>query len=223
MNLNSKLKSCRGERMGLNVKSIFAVQSRVTHFIRLAVLGFVFLGAGGVQAWAQVPSGATPQFEVAGGYAYTRGNSDAGSSFDMNGGTASFTYNFRDHFAVVGDFGAYRFSNVGPGLSSTMYTYLFGPRLPLRRSSGEGRFAPFVQVLVGGGRLNANANGISAGENSVAVAAGGGLDFSARGHLSVRLVEAEYLLTRFPHPDGTSATQNNVRISAGIVLRFGNK
>ena len=180
----------------------------------------VFLFA--TPACAQVPTGATPQFDLSGGYAYTRGNSSVSSSFDLNGGTASFTYHFREHLAFVGDFGAYRFSDAGPGLTSTMYTYLAGPRLPLHRKH-EGRFAPFVQVLAGAARLNASAGGIDAGENSFAIAAGGGLDLSASHHFAFRVVEAEYLLTRFPHPDGSSATQNNVRLSAGLVFRFGSR
>ena len=75
-----------------------------------------------------------------------------------------------------------------------MYTYLAGPRLHRAR---EGRFAPFAQVLIGAGRLTASTNGISAGENSVAIAAGGGLDLAGRHHFAFRLFEAEYLLTRF--------------------------
>jgi hypothetical protein len=101
-----------------------------------------------------------------------------------------------------------------------MYTYLAGPRLHRAR---EGRFAPFAQVLIGAGRLTASTNVISAGENSVAIAAGGGLDLAGRHHFAFRLIEAEYLLTRFAHPNGSSATQNNVRVSAGLVFRFGNR
>jgi hypothetical protein len=55
------------------------------------------------------------------------------------------------------------------------------------------------------------------------MAIGGGLDWPLRHRFSIRLIEADYLLTRFDRVTGTSATQNDVRISAGLVFRFGSK
>ena len=174
--------------------------------------------------YAQQRAGITNPLEIGGGYAYVRGNpADGSSGFNLNGGTASLAYRFGDRIALVGDFGVYHFNNSGPGITSTMYTYLFGPRMVLRRSGGERRFTPFTQLLVGGGRLNASTTGISAGENGFALAAGGGLDINSGGHFAFRVIEAEYLMTRFAHPDGSSATQNNVRVSAGIIFRFGGR
>ena len=172
-------------------------------------------------AYAQQPAGRPMQFEVSGGYAYVRGISNPGSGFNVNGGVADLSFRFRERMAVVADFGAYHFTNLGLGLSSTMYTYLVGPRLALRGSRAERRFVPFGQVLVGGGRVNASANGLNAGENSVLVAAGAGVDLNFSHRIAFRAIEGEYFLSRFNHPDGSSATQNNVRISAGLVFRFG--
>jgi hypothetical protein len=47
---------------------------------------------------------------------------------------------------------------------------------------------------------------------------GGGLDLRATPRFSVRLVEADDLLTTFDNGDNNH--QNNLRISAGVVLRF---
>ena len=199
-------------------------QARILGWLTKAVIvgGLVCGFAAPIRA--QLRAGITAPLEVGGGYAYTRGNPDSGGSgFNLNGGTASLTYRFHDYIALVGDFGVYHFNDSGPGITSTMYTYLFGPRLVLRHRGGEGRFAPFTQVLVGGGRLNASTTGVSAGENGFALAAGGGLDLNTGGHFAFRIIEAEYLMTRFAHPDGSSATQNNVRISSGIVFRFGSR
>jgi outer membrane immunogenic protein len=99
-----------------------------------------------------------------------------------------------------------------------MYTYLAGPRLALRKND---RLKPFTQTLAGGGRLNASSSLVSAGENSFVLAIGGGLDYTIRHRLAIRVIEADYFLTRFAHPDGSSASQNNVRISAGLIFRFG--
>jgi opacity protein-like surface antigen len=101
-----------------------------------------------------------------------------------------------------------------------MYTYLFGPRYSFRKFS---RVTPYAHVLLGAGRLNASANGLDAGENSFAMAAGGGVDLRFRSHIAIRVIQAEYLMTRFAGVSGASATQNDLRISAGLALRFGSR
>ena len=184
-----------------------------------ASMGLALTAAG--TATAQQASASVPQVEVSGDYSYVRANgSSSAGAFNLNGGSGSLAYNVTEHFGLVADFGAYRFHGLPPGLDSTMYTYLFGPRLTIRRFS---RVAPFAQVLLGGGRLNANAVGVSAGENGFAMAVGGGLDVPFGRHLAIRALQTEYLLTRFDRSDGSSATQNNLRVSAGIVFHFGSR
>ena len=179
------------------------------------------LAASASLARAQSASGTTPQFEASGAYSYVRANSaGSGGGFNLNGGSGSLAYNFSDRFAVVADGGVYRFSGLPSGLTSTMYTYLFGPRFSLRKS---GRFTPFAQGLLGGGRLNASSAGTDAGENGFVMALGGGLDISFGRHFAVRAAEVDYLLTRFADVSGASVTQNNVRVSAGLVFRFGTR
>ena len=52
--------------------------------------------------------------------------------------------------------------------------------------------------------------------------AGGGLDVKVHHHLAIRVIQAEYLMTKFEDYDtGQAATQNDMRLSAGIVFRFG--
>jgi hypothetical protein len=159
--------------------------------------------------------------DVSGSYSYIQGNS-AGFvyGFHVNGGTAALTIQLNNKFAIVGDFGAYRFGSLPPGVKSNMYTYMGGPRISLHKFHG---LSPFVQVLAGGGRLNASSGGVQAGENGLVLAAGGGLDAPFGNHFSLRLAQAEYFLTRFEHPNATSAIQNDVRISAGIVFHFGGR
>jgi hypothetical protein len=82
---------------------------------------------------------------------------------------------------------------------------------------------PFAQVLLGAGRLNASAGGVDAGENGFAMAVGGGVDLGFRHHIAIRVIQAEYLLTQFSRVNGTSATQNDVRLSAGLVFQFGRR
>jgi opacity protein-like surface antigen len=192
---------------------------RITWFAVRAAMMCMVASALAASICAQTAAVVAPQFEVAGAFSYVRAKAaNTGAGFDLNGGSASVAYNYRDRFAIVGDFGGYRFSGLGPGLSSTMYTYLAGPRIPLRRNR---RLKPFVQVLAGGGRLTASSSGVNASESGFVMAPGAVLDFMLRHRLAVRIIEADYLFTRFAHPDGSAAMQNNFRISAGLVFRFG--
>jgi hypothetical protein len=52
--------------------------------------------------------------------------------------------------------------------------------------------------------------------------AGGGLDVRVHRHIAIRIIQAEYMMTRFENLDtGSSALQNDIRLSTGIVFRFG--
>jgi opacity protein-like surface antigen len=87
-----------------------------------------------------------------------------------------------------------------------------GPRATLR----HGRIQPYVQVLIGGARLDTSVQGLgNASTNSFAATVGGGVDLKVVHHFSVRLIQVDYLFTHF-----TGATQNNLRISSGLVFRF---
>jgi len=168
---------------------------------------------------AQQSQAFTPRFEASADYSFIRANAgNSNGGFNLNGGSGSFAYNFTDRFSGLADFGAYRFSGLPAGLNSTMYTYLFGPRISLRK---PGHVTPFGHLLLGGGRLNASSGGVDAGENGFAMVAGGGVDIGFRPHMAIRPIQAEYLLTRFPSVNGASAEQNDMRLSAGIVFRFG--
>src|SRR5882762_7234809 len=125
---------------------------RITWFAVRAAMMCMVASALAAAACAQTAAVVAPQFEAAGAFSYVRAKAaNTGAGFDLNGGSASVAYNYRDRFAIVGDFGGYRFSGLGPGLTSTMYTYLAGPRIPLRRNR---RLKPFVQVLARGAITN---------------------------------------------------------------------
>jgi opacity protein-like surface antigen len=174
----------------------------------------------------------SPKIEAFGGYSYLRVNPGFGApGLNFNGGSGSLDYNFTSHLGVVADFGGYHWSQDGADL--TTVSYLFGPKYSVRM----GPLTPFVQGLFGGAHLSGNGcfgevgdfrvrpEGGEGGEcgsgseNAFAMALGGGLDWNATSHIGVRLIQAEYVLTRFGVVD-SSDTQNNVRISAGVVFRW---
>jgi outer membrane protein OmpA-like peptidoglycan-associated protein/opacity protein-like surface antigen len=156
----------------------------------------------------------------------------------LNGGNASIAFNFNRYIGLVGDFGGYDDTALrltGPGAvpthvvdsSGTAYTYLFGPRLSLRKND---RITPFAEALFGG--VHASAVTISGctgaactplpSQNSFAMTAGVGLDLRVTHHVSIRAIQAEYMMTRFaPLSTGASSMQNDIRLSSGLLFRFG--
>jgi len=157
--------------------------------------------------------------DFSGDFSYVRTNfsGNGGGEFNVIGGSGSAAYFLNPRVSIVGDFGGYKFNSLPGAISSSMYTYTFGPRYTFRHFKFG---TPYVQGLLGGGRLNASAGGIQAGENGLVGAFGAGWDLPLTHQIDIRLVQADYLMTRFARPDGSSATQNNVRVSFGIVFRF---
>ena len=162
----------------------------------------------------------------------------------LNGGSASIAFNFNRYLGIVGDFGGYADSQLqltGTGVnqpfvvnsSGKVYTYLFGPRLSFRNHT---RFTPFAQVLAGGVHASAvTVDGCSGAacavlplQNSFAFTGGGGLDIRITHHISIRAVQAEYMMTRFQDvangvSTGTSGSQNDLRLSTGLLFAFGGR
>jgi len=163
-----------------------------------------------------------PRFEAAVDYSYVRGYAaDGGGSFNLQGASASLAYNVKPWLGLVQDYGGYHFTGLAGGIDSQMYTFLFGPRYTYRRAGS--RWVPYGQVLFGVGRLTATQASVNAAENGFAVAVGGGLDARISRSFSVRVVQVDYLPTRFDRAGGSSAMQNNIRISAGLVINLGRR
>ncbi|HWY58507.1 MAG TPA: hypothetical protein VNZ03_28840 [Terriglobales bacterium] len=94
--------------------------------------------------------------------------------------------------------------------SANVHSFLFGPRV----SVSVGKVRPFAHALIGAAHLSESASLLSSSDTSFAYAVGGGLDYHLIPLISWRL-QGDLLQTRF-----FSNTQNNVRISTGIVVRF---
>jgi len=163
-----------------------------------------------------------PKVEVFAGYSYVRTMPGfVVPDFNMNGGSASVSFNPTRDVGIVADFGGYHISQLGSkSVDGNLYSYLFGPKLVYR----SGRWAPFIQALFGGAYLSritpdpAFVYG-SVSQTAFAMAIGGGLDVNATKHIGVRLFQAEYAMTRFGVVHAAD-TQDNARISAGVVFRF---
>jgi len=143
--------------------------------------------------------------EIFGGYQYTR---MSGSNF--NGWTGAFTGNVNNWLGITGDIsGAYK-SDLGASLH--MYNFLFGPTVTFSQTQ---KVKPFAHALFGMSHAGAGFLGLSATDNSFAMALGGGVDVRINKSVAIRMIQADYFLTRFG-----GASQNNARISTGLVFRF---
>jgi peptidoglycan-associated lipoprotein len=179
------------------------------------------------QAPAQTaPSAGQPlRAELALSYSYLRSNVPPGGCgcFNLNGGSATFAWPVKPgSFALVGDVTvAHAGTAASTGDSLTLSAFTAGARyLP---KLGRSPVQPYGQALVGlahsSGTLVQGANPAAANAGAAFAAnLGGGLDLRASRRFSVRLIEADYLVTTFDN--GTNNHQNNLRIGAGLVVRF---
>ena len=140
---------------------------------------------------------AAQKAEIFGGYQFTHLH----PAFNGSGWNVAVTGNFKHVLGITADFsGAYK-------RDLKLYTYTFGPVLTARLPVVQ----PFVHALFGGATLT-NSGSIS----GFAMFVGGGLDVGLRKGIGIRVVQLDWLSTRF-----SGSTENrNVRASAGLVLKF---
>jgi outer membrane immunogenic protein len=193
-------------------------------FIKIVALLLLAIGFS-----ALTPSSAHAQsasrMDVGLDYNYVWSNAPPGGCgcFSLNGGNVWAAFNFKSSLGIVGELAVQHASSV-PGTSAdlTLTSYLAGPRY---RWTGARHFTPFAQVLVGGahasGELAPGSSSLAGSANAFAMIAGSGLDIGLTRHIAVRAFEADYYLTRFNN--GVNDHQNNLRLAAGIVIRFGGR
>jgi opacity protein-like surface antigen len=170
-------------------------------------------------ASAQIPTSGNVFF----GYSYLSTDLSPNGRANANGWEASVEGKIIPFLGVVADFDSHYGSQnfplqcpllgVAPECANvsadiTEHNYLFGPRV----SVSLGKFRPFAEALFGASHVDVNNGGGS--DTSFATALGGGLDYKIIRPLAWRF-QGDYVQTRF-----FSTTQNNVRISTGLVLRF---
>jgi hypothetical protein len=175
---------------------------------------------------ASAPGRLVPKYEIAGMYDYM--NFHPGSPFNnfgSQGGSGSFTYNASRWLGLTAELGGLHYDrNVFPltgsnnSVSGGLTTYLFGPRLNLRRFD---HFVPFGEFLLGGAHAGTQLTG-TGGQSAFALATGGGVDVVITKYVAWRFAQIDYVMTNFSGTGiGGNSRQDNFRIGTGIVLRFG--
>lgn len=136
--------------------------------------------------------------EIFGGYQLTHFDGGANSS----GWNAAVTGNVLPFIGLTADFSGVYDSG------THFYTYTFGPEVHARALGVK----PFAHALFGGGTFS---DGVSS-STGFTTYLGGGVDVKVAPAISARLVQVDWMTTRF----SGFTDRNNIRYSGGLVLRF---
>lgn len=196
---------------------------RLGQVIALVAASWAFSAA----AAAQVPTSGNVFF----GYSFENTGSSSFNFANMsrpslNGWEASLEGKVFPWVGIVADVGGhygsqnYQLGGGSPTVTTNVngheLTALFGPRV----SVPIGRFRPFAEALFGVAHIKTTQsstlpdNFMQPSDTAFATALGGGIDCKIIRPIALR-VQGDYVQTRF-----FGTTQNNVRLSTGIVLRF---
>ncbi|MGA9884137.1 MAG: hypothetical protein WBQ34_10500 [Candidatus Acidiferrales bacterium] len=156
----------------------------------------------GVLLLFSVSARAQDRAQVFGGYSYMHIGDDP--SLNTNGWEFSGQYNFSEWLGGVADFDGHY--GTSQGFNRNTHAFLFGPQI-----SWPARVSPFAHLLIGG----AHTNWGGATSTSFAMALGAGIDSRVFPGVDWRIIQMDYIPTYF-----FGHTQNNVRVSTGIVFRF---
>lgn len=161
-------------------------------------------------AFGQENTQEPPKAEIFGGYQFVHGNTgiSGASGFNLNGWNTSASGFFTKNLGLTADFSGSYGTPSSLGVKASFYSFLFGPSVRFPNSS---RVTPFIHGLFGVGRVSAS--GFS--DTGFAWAAGGGFDASLSRNFSIRAVQVDFVQSKL-----VNLTQNNFRLSTGIVLRF---
>jgi opacity protein-like surface antigen len=200
----------------------------------LVLAGLLLVVAGTVAAQEDFPKIETaPTFM----YIHTSPLLGGNQGFNCVGGGGTLAYNFTSMLGIAADLGGCKLINLNntffPAGSFTgnEFTFLFGPRITFRNF---GKFQPFAEVNLGGVRAGLTCSnsstvcvpGGSYSRTAFGMTAGGGFDYKLNKKFAIRVIQAEYLYTRFGNNCNnldvpvcnTSNSQNSFRLKSGIVI-----
>jgi hypothetical protein len=163
-----------------------------------------------------------PLAEVFGGFSYVRIDADeSDANRNLYGWNGSISLSADKTFGFTIDTSGHYQDNVLR--RSSFYTAAAGPRFTARNDNAT----TFAHILFGGThqheRVNTITERFSTNANGFVVAFGGGVDVNVSPHFGVRVIQAEYVLTKFNHAPSGKAVQHNARVGIGVVFRFGNR
>jgi hypothetical protein len=153
-----------------------------------------------------------PRIEVFGGYSHLIANVN-GTSSNFNGATLAVGENVNRWFGGTLDFTGHWGTQAGYRVNTQ--TLMYGPVFSYR---GLPNITPSGHVLMGFVHGSPGYLGVSESDRVFGAMLGGSVDVGFTRMVAFRVIQADYLFSRFFH-----TRQDNIRLSAGIVLRFGGR
>ena len=152
-----------------------------------------------------------PRAEIFGGFSLL--NTDLSGvwneRYSFYGFQASGVFNLDEFFGVEADFGG-QYKSEG-GETVHFYEYMFGPRFAVRREKASF----FVHALFGGMNLGVSGDSVS----GFALGIGGGVDLNVNDRFAVRIVQFDWIPSRFTREDEIFWVKDTVRFGFGIVIK----
>jgi opacity protein-like surface antigen len=164
----------------------------------------------------------SPRIDVAVTFTAERSlSSGASDSFWMQGGSIELGTNSWRGLGIAANVSGTHTGAIGGSIIPlSIVTATFGPRY---RWHADHRVSIYGEGLIGEANgfksLFPTVTGSQTSANGLAAQAGGGLDYRLSQHVAVRVAEAAWQYTQLPN--GTNNVQNDLRLGAGIILRFG--
>jgi len=192
----------------------------------------------GTSVWAQKNPAPAPKSQISTDlsvtYSLERANLTPGTCgcFWLQGAGADAAVTFWKGLGLAAAFVGEHAGSVAPGVDVNKVAFTAGPRYTYTAWKGHAaatdpidprRLQIFGQGLFGyvhgfNGAYPA-AGGVTSSAGSLAIEAGGGLNLFFTRKLGVRLLQAEYV--RSALPNNASNTQNDIRLSFGLVYHLG--
>jgi hypothetical protein len=189
------------------IRRMFPIQKKATVLAFVACLLCPFASA---QKASKLPA-----IDVFGGYSYLRFESTTLGFADrltLNGGNVEVSLpDLYEGFGIAADVSGH----YAPEMKE--FNFLIGPQYSFQWKG----IRLYGHALFGKARDRLRQPGTTQLEPSSlgrATALGGGLDLPLKGRFSVRAVQADYLIT-----SEFGSTQHNIRLSTGLIYRFGKR
>lgn len=150
----------------------------------------------------------TPKLELFGGYSHLVADLND-TSFNLDGVHASAAENLNSWAGGVLDFSTHWGTSAGKNINAQ--SIMYGPRFAYRKSK---LVTPSAHALFGAIRGSPGFDGISKSNFRFVLGVGGEIDIRISDKVAFRLVQADYMPTRF-----MNVRQDNIRFSTGLVFR----
>jgi hypothetical protein len=151
-----------------------------------------------------------PHWEVFLGYSNQQ-TDITGSDLMLHGGHFSLTENVNGWFGGLLDVSGHFRDDSGTIVDTE--TIAYGPQFTLRKFQW---ITPSAHVAAGIVRTSEGFFGIPNSRIDLAVVAGGALDVALGKRVALRVIQADWIGTRFQDP----SIRNNIRLSTGMQFRF---